>query len=405
MDTFRTPARAATSAVATLLQELDVRDAVLSEPRLEVLNRGLLEGRPQPTRLAWFVEAKAPARRELVWVDARRGHVLLHFDNLPHARNRLVYTANNSSTLPGTQVRSEGGPATGDADADRAYDYSGHTYDYFWTYYGRDSFDGAGAALISSVHFCSGTCPYANAFWNGAQMVYGEGFSRADDVVAHELTHAVTERTANLFYYMQSGALNESFSDIFGESVDLLNGAGNDASGQRWYLGEDMPSGAIRNMMDPNLYLDPGRTSDSAYFYCFEGDNGGVHINSGVPNHAFALMVDGGTYNGHTVGAIRLTAAGRSSTGRSRRISSPRPISSTTINALRQSCADLVRHVRHHAGDLHRGRPGPRCRPDEVHLAVSSDPARRPQRLQPDDEGSTLFSDSLSRSPPATGTP
>ena len=121
-------------------------------------------------------------------------------------------------------------------------------------------------------------------------MVYGEGFSLADDVDAHELTHAVTEKTANLFYYMQSGALNESFSDIFGESVDLLNGAGNDDPSQRWLMGEEVPGfGAMRSMMNPNLYGDPGRTGDSQY-YCDYNDGGGVHWNSGVPNHFFALL-------------------------------------------------------------------------------------------------------------------
>ena len=125
-------------------------------------------------------------------------------------------------------MRTEGGPATGDADADNAYTYLGDTYDYFWTQHGRDSWNGGGAALIATVHYCpnAASCPYQNAFWNGSQMVFGDGFSAADDVVAHELTHAVTETSANLFYYMQSGALNESFSDIFGEAVDLSNGRG-----------------------------------------------------------------------------------------------------------------------------------------------------------------------------------
>ena len=87
----------------------------------------------------------------------------------------------------------------------------------------------------------SAECPYQNAFWNGTQMVYGEDFSLADDVDAHELTHAVTEKSASLAYYMQSGALNESFSDIFGETVDLTNGAGTDTAAVRWQLGEDLP--------------------------------------------------------------------------------------------------------------------------------------------------------------------
>ncbi len=136
-------------------------------------------------------------------------------------------------------------------------------------------------------------------------MVYGEGFSLADDVVAHELTHAVTEKSAGVVYFMQSGALNESFSDIFGETIDLTNTGGTDTAAVRWRIGEDIPgTGAIRHMMDPTLSPTeppdfppghPGKVSDPQ-FKCNapRTDLGGVHSNSGVPNHAYALMVDGG---------------------------------------------------------------------------------------------------------------
>ena len=119
--------------------------------------------------------------------------------------------------------------------------------------------------IISTVRLCPSPCecPFANAFWNGTQMVYGEGFAAADDVDAHELTHAVTEYSANLYYYMQSGALNESFSDIFGETVDLTNGGGTDTPAVRWLMGEDVPFGAIRNMMNPTPFGDPGKMGDS----------------------------------------------------------------------------------------------------------------------------------------------
>jgi len=262
------PETALAAAQGVLVKHLKVTDAKLSTPRLEIFNRGLLEGREQPTRLAWFIEATKTDVREFIWIDAQRGAVLLHFSQITDAKTRSIYDANDGSTLPGTLVRSEGGPVTGDPDADKAYDYSGDTYDYFFTQHGRDSYDGAGAPLKSTTHYCpsSSDCPYQNAFWNGTQMVYGEGFSAADDVDAHELTHAVTERTASLVYYMQSGALNESFSDIFGETVDLTNGSGTDTPAVRWKLGEDIPVfGAIRDMMNPNLFGDPGKVSDTQF--------------------------------------------------------------------------------------------------------------------------------------------
>lgn len=343
------PASAATAAAnGVLAKHLGVSDALLSEPRLEIFDRGLIGGPPVPTRLTWFVEATRDDLRQFIWVDAETGGVLVHFSQLPNAKSRNVYDANNGSKLPGTLVRKEGQAETGDPDADFAYDFSGDTYDYFFNEHGRDSYDDKGTLLKSTVHFCPSpsSCPYANAFWNGTQMVYGEGFSAADDVDAHELTHAVTETSADLFYYMQSGALNESFSDIFGETVDLTNGAGNDTPGVRWLMGEDVPGfGAIRNMMDPTQFGDPGRMSDSFFFKCSDtvyDDSGGVHSNSGVPNHAYALMVDGGTYNGITVAGIGLTKAGlvqyRSLTGYLNSASD----FLENYDALNQSCEDLV---------------------------------------------------------------
>jgi Zn-dependent metalloprotease len=313
-------------------------------PRLEVFNRGLLEGGLGVTRLAWFVEVVGEGVREYVWVDARRGVVLLHFSQLTEIKSRQVFNANSGSTLPGQPLRGEGQPATGDPDADAAYDYSGDTYDYYLSQHGRDSFDGAGAPILSTVHFCpsAAECPYANAAWNGTQMVYGNGFSRADDVDAHELTHAVTERTANLFYYMQSGALNESISDMFGETVDLTNGKGNDSASVRWLMGEDVPGlGAIRNMMNPSQFGDPDRVQ-GGHFYCVPEDNGGVHHNSGVTNHAYALMVDGGTFNGYTIDGIGLAKAGKVVYRTLSAYLTSGSGFADFYDAMKQSCADLV---------------------------------------------------------------
>jgi len=338
-------------ARAYLARTIDLEGVELTPPRLEIFDRGHLGGPPFPTRLAWFVEARRVDVREYLWVDAQNGLVLLAFSQITDAKDRSIYDANDPgdgvyNDLPGTLIRSEGQTATGDGDADAAYEFSGDTYDYFFTEHGRDSFDDAGSTIVSTAHFCpsAGDCPFSNAFWNGQQMVYGEGFSAADDVDAHELTHAVTERTADLFYYMQSGALNESYSDIFGETVDLGNGAGTDTAGVRWLLGEDVPGGgAIRDMMTPTSFGDPGKLSDGD-FVCADpgGDNGGVHSNSGVPNHAYALMADGGTYNGVTVTGIGLTKAGKIEYRALTQYLLSASGFQDDYDALRQSCNDLV---------------------------------------------------------------
>ncbi len=123
----------------------------------------------------------------------------------------------------------------------------------------------------------------------------------ADDIVAHEITHGVTQYESNLIYLNQSGAINESFSDIWGEFVDLTNGKGTDTSEVRWKCGEDITGlGAIRDLKDPTVFKHPDRIT-SSFYYCGLWDNGGVHYNSGVGNKAAYLMTDGDTFNGYTV--------------------------------------------------------------------------------------------------------
>src|SRR5262249_25732162 len=123
--------RASLAAQARLAKHLGVTDAVLSTPRLEGFNRGLLQGGRAPTRLAGFIEARRLDLREFIWIDAHTGARLLSFSQLTDGRSRSIYTAGNTDSLPGTLVRSEGGAATGDADADAAYDFAGDTYNYF----------------------------------------------------------------------------------------------------------------------------------------------------------------------------------------------------------------------------------------------------------------------------------
>jgi len=290
-----------------------VEELRATDPELWIYNPILLGGPGlRRSRLVWRMDV-TPVEllpiRELVLVDARHGIVVLHFNQIDTARNRLTYDALGGSSLPGVLRRSEGQGPYGDPDVDAAHDYAGDTYDFYFNMHGRDSIDNAGMDIISSVHYGGSICP--NAFWDESQMVYCDGFPQADDVVGHELTHGVTQYESNLFYYMQSGAINESFSDVWGEFVDLTNGAGNDGADVRWEMGEDEPNyGTLRDMQDPTTFGDPDRMTGSNY-YCGENDNGGVHINSGVNNKAASLMVDGGSFNGYTVTGIGLDKVAR----------------------------------------------------------------------------------------------
>lgn len=304
-------------------------DLNFSNPQLQILDKSVFSARANShPKLTWFIEVTGSGARELLWIDAVTGSVSKRVNQLTTAKNRQTYnSANQDNVLPGTLERSEGqgpvtsgdisgdtNPAAAASDVNDAHDYAGDTYDFYFSRFGRDSYDGVGATITSSVRVCGSdfdsTCPdMQNAFWNGTQMAYGSGFSAADDVVAHELTHAVTQNTADLIYQDESGALNESYSDIFGEAVDLSNAGGTDTPTLRWSMGEDIPGiGAIRNMQDPTIFGDPDKVTSANYF-CGSSDNGGVHSNSGVPNHAFALMVDGGSFNGQTVTGIGLDKA------------------------------------------------------------------------------------------------
>ncbi len=289
---------------AIAVSELRAEPATLS-----VYDPGLLNHSSVPASLVWRTEVRSKGVdpiRELVLIDALSGRISLHFNRIHRARDRETYDAGGTGILPGTLICDENQPdctAGADPDADAAHRYAGDTYDFYASHHGRDSIDDAGMTLLSSVHFNDGfTCP--NAFWDGARMVYCNGFSQPDDVVGHELTHGVTERSSNLFYYYQSGAINESLSDVWGEFVDLTNTGGDDSAAARWLMGEDLPAiGAIRNMRHPPAFGDPDRVGSPLY-HTTADDNGGVHINSGINNKAAYLMTDGGDFNGFTVAAL-----------------------------------------------------------------------------------------------------
>lgn len=222
---------------------------------------------------------------------------------------RTIYDAQLAYRLPGRLVRGEGDPATSDSAVNEAYEGLGATYDLFYEVYRRNSIDNRGMRLDATVHF--GT-DFDNAFWDGRQMVFGDGdgiiftgFTRAIDVIGHELTHGVTQFACDLEYHEQSGALNESFSDVFGSLAKQHYNRQNAAAAD-WLIGADiLGSGvsgrALRSMKDPGTaYDDPrlgGRDPQPGHMRSYvklpdteEDDWGGVHINSGIPNRAFYLL-------------------------------------------------------------------------------------------------------------------
>ncbi|RLV47659.1 M4 family peptidase [Nocardioides mangrovicus] len=214
-----------------------------------------------------------------------------------------IHDAEHGTTLPGRLVRSPGDAATGDDATDEAADGIAAALAMYAEVYDRDSFDDKGADVLGTVHYDQN---YDNAFWNGTQLVFGDGdgkafgrFTRPVDVLGHELTHAVTERTAGLTYEGQSGALNESISDVFGISLKqrLLKQSAKQAD---WLIGEGIflagvKGTALRSMKapgtaydDPQLGKDP-QVGDMKDYVDTSDDNGGVHTNSGIPNRAFYL--------------------------------------------------------------------------------------------------------------------
>ncbi|NUK36147.1 M4 family metallopeptidase [Streptomyces lunaelactis] len=217
--------------------------------------------------------------------------------------DRTIYDAGHQETVPGTKVHSESDEPAKDATVNRAHAGLGATFDLFLKAYGRHSIDDSGLPLNATVHYGE---KYGNAFWDGERMVFGDGdndlfldFTLPVDVIGHELTHGVTQYTANLEYFSQSGALNESMSDVFGALIKQYS-LGQSADAADWLigaglLGPNVTGVALRSMKEPGTAYDddvlgkdpqPARMED----YVRTGrDNGGVHINSGIPNHAFYL--------------------------------------------------------------------------------------------------------------------
>lgn len=479
---------------ATSLAKVELTAA---ETALFVYRDGLFQGVAGPNYLVYQVEVVGGNIRELVYVNAHTGKIVNRVSTIHDALYRRLFEQNT-----GNQVWQEGDafPGALNADQQNIVNFSGQSYYHFFNAFGRDSYDGAGAELRSVNNDPTIACPNAN--WNGATTNYCNGVT-SDDVVAHEWGHAYTQYTHDLIYQWQPGALNESYSDIWGETVDMLNGMGTDApapvrtvdactthttpvpvltvnsplsiagdyaagsasfgppltaggltgnvvlgddgvgatsdactalvngaaiagnialvdrgtcaftikvknaqnagatgvivadnvagavagmggadptivipslrvtlatgntlkaqlatgvnatlhvvggatpeDSYRWLMGEDSTAfgSAIRDMWAPNCKSDAGKVSDAQY-HCDVSDGGGVHSNSGVPNHGFALLVDGGTYNGQTITPIGLVKAAHLYWRAQSVYQTPSSDFADHADALEASCTDLI---------------------------------------------------------------
>lgn len=275
---------------------------------------------PEETRLAIYVDERGGA--SLVWqvtiltaaplgqwsyfINARRGGVVHAIDGVMPIKRRRTFTAQNSTRIPGRLLLDEG-ERSRDPIAQAAHDGAGVVYDYYFSKFRRDSIDGAGMPLVSTINFGSDPQDAENAAWVGeyGQMIYGDGgqifrpLPYGLDVVGHEFTHGVIQTSADLVYEVQSGALNESYADVFGAMIDSDD----------WLIGEDViksppyPRAYLRSLQDPNAQgaYDPrdplrgvGQPATMDEYANLpnsrRADNGGVHINSGIPNYAHFLL-------------------------------------------------------------------------------------------------------------------
>ncbi|MCB0401967.1 MAG: M4 family metallopeptidase [Flavobacteriales bacterium] len=314
---------------------------------LVVVNKGGVIDNELVLAYKFNIYAQEPFGRSEIFVDASTGHVVwerewIHEVDVTGTAN-TVYSGTQTITSDNNAGSNHRLRETGRGNGVRTFD-CGHTtnytntdftnnsnnwttaeagldahwgaektYDYYLNEHGRNSIDGAGFRLDSYVHYDNN---FSNAFWDGAVMTYGDGSGNANpftaiDIAGHEVTHGLTTNTANLVYQAESGALNESFSDIFGISIDFINRPGV----ADWVLGDDLGF-VIRNMANPNSAGDPDTYFGTNWASLTGGDNGGVHTNSGVQNFWFVLLVDGGSgtndnNDAYTVNSIGLTKAGQ----------------------------------------------------------------------------------------------
>jgi len=296
-------------------------------PQLTIYAPSVLGQEGEP-RLVWKMDVVSLERgnfQQCVLVDAHTGEIALKFNQVRNLLRRDVYDAKNQvvdmETYFGGPARFEGDPPIPTSepnavDVNQAYDYLGDCYTFYMDHYGRDSINDEGMTLRATVRYRD----VGETAWHPdiRRMVIGTDYAR-DDVMAHEYTHGVTQYESNLAYLNESGAMNEAFSDIWGEWIDLTNGAGNDSPAVRWEMGEDLPGGAIRNLKEPGQYTDyypelgvslpmPDRYNSPNYYRGAQ-DNGGVHHNSSVASKLAYLLTDGDTFNHYQVEGLGIDTA------------------------------------------------------------------------------------------------
>jgi len=296
-----------------------IEGITISELRLEILDIGIFTGVVKIPKLAWFIEATNSYIDEYIWIDARTGQLIKNISQV--ARLHINRNVRDAGGLADTclfnnavEVRIEGGAVTGSADVDSVYDLTGLTYTYYLDVLGRHGLKdiiNTDASIFSIVNVCNTLSPQFDpptdlaipltltverAALNGALMLYAPGYV-VDDVVGHEYTHRVITESAKFLLDRETGALAESFADIFGEAIDL---ATPDLAADKWKIGEDAPEAkAFRNLLTPGDSANnedgvvyPTRVTDANY-YCGPDNDVYIHKNSTVLSHAFALAVEG----------------------------------------------------------------------------------------------------------------
>lgn len=321
----RTKAAAAAKAVVAKAHGSAASGLIVDDQGVWLYDDELVRG-PQigTTSVRRLSVTDGSAIRDTVLVHAGTGRVLMRVDEIAHANRRICDNANVRAAENGcadtslTVKRREGDAPAGIADVDKTYDMLGATSDLYASL-GLDLTDAigwssgaTGKAITATTRYCEPTvpdytppCPMDNAFWNGQQIHLGQGLA-VDDIVAHELTHGVIERSSNLFYWYESGAINESMADVMGEIVDHRYATAGD-SPTDWRIGEDSSLGAIRSLASPTAYDQPDKMTSSLWDaddLTYYADGGGVHTNSGVGNKTAYLISQGGSFNGRTISGI-----------------------------------------------------------------------------------------------------